>query len=64
MGGSIGQIVRILQKRADKAELLNTELENAIFELAQCPFPLHDYVSKKTWELACKIVAERRAANS
>jgi hypothetical protein len=35
------------------------QIETALFELAQCPYPLHDHVSKETWEFACKFVAER-----
>lgn len=36
------------------------ELHKAVCELAQCPYPLHDHVSRETWELACRLVAEAK----
>lgn len=33
------------------------ELRMALYEIAQSPYPLHDYCSKESWEFACNLVA-------
>lgn len=31
-------------------------LRKALYQIAQCPFPLHDYVDNDVWVFACDFV--------
>ncbi len=45
----------------DKLKAENERLSKALFEIAQAPYPLHDYCSKESWEFACNFVSDKKS---